>query len=248
MRLSLILLLLPMLVGAQSYVFPQKAKREIRIGVLTQLDSRLQHAYIATRNTPVLRAQRTSHPSLVLDYQLLKDKEFLFATTGIGYMQIDIPTDYEYSVTGLTAYPLAFQESAAVDYLQFSLGIGTELFGRSRFSPYIHANALIALPLDTDYIIQFEQPSELHFPDYIHLQGGTKASLGFQIRSGLRIHLHRRLSMGAGLYYANLPFKQNWPALPRRSMKDTFLKLDKGGVEFFLQYRFNQRKQAVPIP
>lgn len=249
MRLSLLLIMLPFLAQAQ-YTNPVNFyyKKELRIGLQTQMDWKLQQPYVSTNNTTVLRMDRPRSLGLDVDYQLLKNKKFLYATAGVSYYQVRVPGDSSHFIKEISDYRWKFQEESSVDYWQFSLGISSELFGNARCSPYIQANALIAVPLEATYEIRFNETSNQNVPNYLFIQNGTRTSIGFQIRSGLRLNVLRRISLSAGLYYANINLKQKWPELPRRPLGDTFMKLENGGLEFSCQYRIGLGKKTIPRP
>ena len=249
MRLSFLLILLPFLVKAQ-FTDPINFyhNREFRVGLLTQMDWNIRQPYVSTDGATVLRMDRPTTTGLDLGYQVFKKKKYLYAIAGISYYEGYAPADSSHFIQEISDYRWKFQEQSSVNYWQLSLGLRTELFGHSRCSPYIQANALIALPVATTYEILFDEPSNQNFPNYLFVEDGTRSSLGFQIRSGLRINLLRRFSLSAGFYYANINIKQRWPELPRRPLGNTVMKLENGGLEFSCQYRIGLGKTAIAIP
>ena len=249
MRLSLLLFLFPLLTNAQltdpgNFYF----NRELRVGVQTQMDWNLLEPYTTLNNMWVLQMDRPQTVSLKVDYQIFKHKKILYATAGISQYEIQAPGDSTHFTRSVSDYRQKFQEQSSVDFWQLALGLGTEIFGQSRCSPYIQVDALIARPTATTYEIRFDETSDDNFPNYLFIQGGTRTSLGFQIRSGLRVNILRRISISAGLYFANLNLKHRWPELPRRPLDDTFMELENGGLEFSCQYRIGLGKTTIATP
>ena len=51
------------------------------------------------------------------------------------------------------------------------------------------------------------------------------------------MHMSKRITITAGLYFASLNFEKDWPDLPDRHLGSHYLRLDNGGWELSCQFR-----------
>lgn len=241
MRFSLVLLLLPLLAFAQSPDTPsldqQAAKRAIKIGLLSQFDAPLDNKYVYTIDGPLLRFRRSARPNLNLDVQVFKDLPHLYLTAGVGFQEIDASIDTMVQDERLTALHLGYYEDVEMSYWQMTLGFKLELFGHSRFSPYIHPNLLFGIPAKMTYQVDYTHSDTPDGLEYTVVEGGTLASMGYMFQSGIRSQINQRFTVNLGFYYANLSFDKDWPSIPLRQLGKDFLRLDNGGWDLALQYR-----------
>ena len=238
MNIALFLLFLPFLAFSQlptANLHPPK--RAFRIGLLSQFDLKLDNKYTYTVDGPLLRLWRTPSPNLTLDVQLFRKLPHLYFTAGIGYQQIDAAIDTTQIDERLKALSLGYREDVELNYWQLALGLKFELFGNSRFSPYIHPNLLIGLPSALQYQVYFLNPDGSDAASLGEVRGRPQTSTGYMVQSGIRTKVNKRLTLYEGLYVANLSFKNDWPEIPDRRIGEDFLRLDNGGWEFGLQYR-----------
>ncbi|MEL7249156.1 MAG: hypothetical protein AAFO03_12080 [Bacteroidota bacterium] len=241
MRFSLVLLLLPVLAFGQSPDTPpsdqQVTKRAIKIGLLSQFDAPLDNKYVYTIDGPLLRFRRSARPNLNLDVQVFRNLPHLYLTAGVGFQEIDASIDTMVLDERLTAFHLGYFEDVEMSYWQMTFGFKLELFGQSRFSPYIHPSLLFGIPAEMTYQVDYLHSDTPDGIEFTVVEGGTLASMGYMFQSGIRSQINQRFTVNLGFYYTNLSFDKDWPSIPLRRLGKDFLRLDNGGWELALQYR-----------
>lgn len=241
MRSSFLLCFLPIFLFSQepqNFLAEDPDFQEFRIGIRTSFDRQFYDPYTWKANKIVSLLHRKNMADLIFDWQPFSRVSFLRSQLGIGYYQhrnTSVAIDSWKASSGLN---VDFRDITDISYFQCALGLILEPFGRSRVSPYVNAQFLLALPTELNYEFHLQSPTSQSFPLIQAISGGGKNSPGWGINSGLRVRLFKHWLFAVGFHYSEQDFLIDWPIVPVRDFGDTILRQSNSGISFQWQYRW----------